>query len=115
MLARSPQLVAAARLLAASWALTLQFWIFFDGAMRSVAYGGLDFALAVVFYRMSRRRWFPVPLFFLHGALVVYHAYAIWFDVRYFWIAMFLNRAFEIALFYVIGCAAYRLHARRRR
>lgn len=107
---RSSQLAAAARLLSLSWAFSIQLWIVMDGPERSVAFGLVDFLLACAFFQMSRRRWFPVPLFFLHAALVIYHLYAALVDSSIWWIALFLNRAFELAVGYVIACSAYRVY-----
>jgi len=64
---------------------------------------------------MSRRHWFPVPLFFVHAVLVVYHLYTIISHSTVFWIHAFLNRAFEMTLFYVIMCTLYRFYALNRR
>lgn len=107
--ARSPQLAAAARLLAISWAFSIQLWLVFDGVERAAAFAMADFCLACAFFQMSRRRWFPVPLFFLHAALVIYHIYTIVTKSDVFWIHAFMNRAFEAALIYVLLCSVYRI------
>lgn len=111
--ARSPQLAAAARLLAISWAFSLQLWLVFDGLERAIAFVMVDFCLACAFLQMSRRRWFPVPLFFLHATLVIYHVYTIVTKSDVFWIHTFLNRAFEAALLYVLLCSVCRIFVLR--
>ncbi len=110
---RSPQLAAAARLLALSWAAALQFWIVLDGAERNLAYFAVDAALAYAFFEMSRGRWFPVPLFFLHAALAPYHLWAGFTGSDIFWMALFLNRSFELEVTYVIACSLYRIYTLR--
>lgn len=110
---RSPQLAAAARLLALNWAASLQFWIALYGFERNFAYFLFELALACAFYRMSRGRWFPVPLFFLHATLAPYHLYAGLTESDIFWMAVFLNRAFEAEILYVIICSVYRIYAQR--
>lgn len=90
-------------------------WRWVEPGLRPFAYAGIDAALAAGFLRMSRRRWFPVPLFLLHGALIVYHLYAALIEATTFWVGAFLNRAFELALAYVAACAAYRIAHRARK
>lgn len=107
--ARSLQLAAAARLMAISWAYSLQLWMIVDGPARMFAYGAVDALLAAAFYHMSRKRWFPVPLFFLHAALAIYDLYAVLAGPSVFWVQMFLNRTFEMELIYIIACAVYRI------
>ena len=111
--ARSAQLAAAARLLAISWIFSLQIWMAFDGAERSLAFAALDVALAAALYFMSNKRWFPVPLFFLHASLVIYHLYTAFIGSSIIWIAAFINRAFEMAVLYVIACSVYRIYMTR--
>lgn len=107
---RSPQIAAAARLLAISWAASLQIWMLLGPLDRNIAFAALDAALAWAFFRMSRGRWFPAPLFSMHAGLIVYNLYTTLIDSSIVWIATFLNRAFELALLYVIACAAYRIY-----
>ena len=65
---------------------------------------------------MSRRRWFPVPLFFIQAALVCYYCYVTVFGLHnWFWIAAFVNRLFDLELLYVAGCAIYRIRAMKGR
>ncbi|MBB5519703.1 hypothetical protein [Amphiplicatus metriothermophilus] len=84
-------------------------WRWVAPDLRPFAYAGIDAALAAGFARLSRGRWFPVPLFLLHVALIAYHLYAALIGAATFWASAFLNRAFELALAYVAGCAAYRI------
>ncbi|MBT8471682.1 MAG: hypothetical protein KJN99_03695 [Marinicaulis sp.] len=56
---------------------------------------------------MSRGWWFPAPLFFLHAALVFYHLATGLYGFNSFWVSAFMSRAFDAALFYVIGCGLY--------
>ena len=101
--------------MAISWVCSLQIWMAFDGAGRSLAFIALDLTLASGFYLMSRGRWFPVPLFFAHAGLVVYHLYTAFIGSNIIWIAAFINRVFEMAVLYVIACAAYRIYLMRAR
>lgn len=72
-------------------------------------FAALDATLAATFFFMSRGRWFPVPLCFMHVALFAYDAYALLVGTEPVWIAAFINRIFEIALAYVLGCALFRI------
>lgn len=65
--------------------------------------------MTVTFFALSRGRWFPVPLFFLHAVLVVYDAYALLIGSGPVWVVAFVNRGFELALFYVLFCALFRI------
>jgi len=65
--------------------------------------------MAAAFFFMSRGRWFPVPLFYLHGALVAYNAYSLLIGAGPVWVAAFLNRAFELELAYILSCALFRI------
>lgn len=115
-------LAAQSRLLAgAGWAIALSWassiaW-YFTGARHGLVwtYAIVDGALAVFFWSQSRGRWFPVPLFYIHAALVVYYVYVAALGVKsWFWIAAFVNRLFDLELIYVGGCALYRILALRR-
>lgn len=107
--ARSAQIAAAARLIAIVWFFSLQLPIIMDEPMRHIACAALDFVLAVAFYRMSRRRCFPVPLLHLSGILCCFHVYDVFLGRQLFWVQMFLNGTFGLALAYIIACAAYRI------
>jgi hypothetical protein len=102
-------LLTAARLLSGSWVITLAIWRWADPQFRVAAFAATDLALAGAFFLMSRGRWFPVPLFVLHAALIFYHAYALVIGSNIVWIAAFLNRSFEIELVYVFACSLYRM------
>jgi len=65
--------------------------------------------LAVAFFQMSRKRWFPVPLFFAHAALVLYHLSIALMSPSPYWVQALLNRSFEMTMIYIIACAAYRI------
>ncbi|MBL4620686.1 MAG: hypothetical protein JKX88_11385 [Marinicaulis sp.] len=101
--------------MAMSWGFSFQLWIVFQGMELSVSYALVDSCLAVAFLQMSRRHWFPVPLFFMHAFLVAYHFYGIAVGADIFWIALFLNRIFEVALAYIVVCALYRIYLRHTR
>lgn len=99
----------AAQLLAASWIASVAVWRWVGPDLRTLALAGIDTMLASAFFLMARRRWFPAPLFLLHGALVIYSAYAATIGSEIFWVAAFLNRGFELALAYVAACALFRI------
>ena len=107
--AGSDQITTAARLIAISWLFSLQFWILFDGDSLAVSYFALDLTLAAAFYQLSRGRWFPAPLFFLHAATVVFNFYIVLIDQGPIWMIAVLNRSFDLALAYIIACAVYRI------
>lgn len=99
----------AALVVAAGWAVTLAVWYFARGDLRLALYAAIDAAQAGYFFYLSRGKYFPVPLFFLYGALVLYHSWAALIGAPPGFIAAFLNRAFELALVYVMGCALFRI------
>lgn len=107
--ARSLQIAAAANLLAASWIVSLSVWRWVPWSLHMYGFAALDASLATTFLFMSRGRWFPVPLFFAHAALVAYDCYALLVGTRPVWVAAFLNRIFELALAYVLICALFRI------
>jgi len=113
--ARSSQLAMAARLMALNWGFSLQLWLVLDGAALTLAFAVIDLLLAIAFFQMSRRRWFPAPLFFLHAILVVYHLYTALIGPGAYWAQVFLNRVFELEILYIAACAVYRIMLMRNR
>ncbi len=82
-----------------------------DGAHLTFGYIVIDLATAALYFRMSRRRWFPVPLCFLHGMLVIYHTGTFFNSGELFWEKFVLNRAFDMELAYIASCALFRISA----
>jgi hypothetical protein len=113
-LARSRIILRSALLLFVGWLVFLAEWYFTRGDVRLVLYALTDAALAGAFFYMSKGRWFPVPLFFLYATQIPYHAYAAFIGSPPFWVALLLNRFFEAALLYVMGCSVYRISRLRR-
>lgn len=114
--ARSRMLAGTGCAVALSWVFSIGWY--FTGAHYGFVwtYAVVDGALAVFFWSQSRGRWFPVPLFFLHAALVLYYVYVAALGVKsWFWIAAFVNRLFDLELLYVGGCALYRIRLLKRR
>ena len=95
----------------------MSVWRWVAPDLRLYGFAFIDLALAFIFFSMSRGKWFPVPLFFLHASLIAYHVYALLVGSGIGWIGAFLNRAFETALIYVMACAAFRIwrSARKRK
>ncbi len=98
-----------------SWIASVSVWRWFAPELRLYGFAFIDLALAFIFYSMSRGKWFPVPLFFLHAALIAYHVYALLVGSSIGWIGAFLNRAFEMALLYVMACALWRIRSGARK
>ncbi len=84
----------------------------FEGDLLTLSYLAVDAALAAAFFKLSRRSWFPTPLFFLHLLIVFFHLYIVAIDQSPFWMLAFLNRTFELALIYIVVCALYRIRQR---
>ncbi len=95
--------------------MTLLAWWTVGRQGQEWGYALIDFTLAIIFWRMSKGYWFPVPLFFVHAALVVYYLYATLVGVTPWWLAAFVNRVLELEVAYIIGCAIYRIWRLRRR
>lgn|GEM_PF-2837535 len=110
-LSGSRRIQCASRLIVISWLFSLQFWILLEGDALTFAYLLVDIALACAFYLLSRGSWFPAPLFFLHAVIVVFHFYILAIDQSPFWMLVFLNRTFDMALIYIAACALFRIRA----
>ncbi|HXI85832.1 MAG TPA: hypothetical protein VNH64_00125 [Parvularculaceae bacterium] len=107
--ARSLLINAAAQILSASWIASVAIWRWVPDERRGLAFAGIDLSLTIAFFLMSRDRWFPVPLFFLEALLVIQDVIGAAAGGKIFWLAIVLNRVFEIELFYVGACAVYRI------
>jgi len=107
--ARSQQIVAAAIALTTGWVFSLAWYWVAGRHGPSWGYAVIDLALAVYFWRASKGRWFPVPLFYIHASFIVYYIYATLIAAPPWWVIMFVNRLFELAVAYVIGCSVYRI------
>ncbi|MEL6212029.1 MAG: hypothetical protein AAFY22_06830 [Pseudomonadota bacterium] len=107
MKSRSQQLVAAVRLLGVGWLASHVWYWFFDGADRSWGYAVINAVLAICFWNMARRRWFPAPLFVLHALLVIVQALTALAFLNSFWFSLLANRIFELALVYIVFCAGF--------
>lgn len=101
--------MAAAQLLASSWIASVAVWRWVADDLRCFAFAGIDLLLAIAFFIMSRGRRFPVPLFFMQALLVLHDLIGMAAPPSIYWLAVVLNRAFEIELFYVGACATYRI------
>lgn len=71
--------------------------------------------MAVALYQISHRRWFPVPLVFLHGVLALYNLYAAFIGPNNYWVVFALNRLFEFEVLYIVSCSLFRIAAMKRR
>jgi len=101
-------------LIALNWAFSLQFWLIFNGDLLRCSFFLVDVFTAAAFFAMSKERWFPAPLCFLHIALSIYHLSTTVIPESYYWIQAVLNRAFELEILYVICCATFRIVILRR-
>ncbi|WP_428410486.1 hypothetical protein [Hyphococcus sp.] len=106
---RSSQVAAAARIVFVNWLAGLQLWLILEGASLTFGYIVVDAVTAVLFFRMSRERWFPAPLCFMHGVLVIYHFGTLFNTGGLFWEKFILNRAFDVELLYITACALFRI------
>ncbi len=93
--------------------MSLQLWLVAKGAALTLGYAAIDLCLAVYFFHLSRGRWFPAPLCFLHALLVVYHLGTLFNTGGLFWEKFILNRAFDVELGYIIACAVFRMSVLR--
>ena len=110
--ARLPEIRQAAHALAAGWVASIIVYVFFAKSGMSWGLAIIDGALAFYFFTQSRNRWFPLPLFFVHVLLLLYHlVISVCGALHWSWIAFVVNRAFELTLLYVICCAAFRIRA----
>lgn len=84
-------------------------WRWVTPEFHALGFAVIDFAMAAAFFFMSRGRWFPVPLFYLHGVLIAYGVYSLIIGSGPVWVAAFVNRTFELELVYVLACALFRI------
>lgn len=113
-LARQSQITTAARALVLSWFYSVVAWRLLNAPAIYTALALGDAALAVFFWRMSRGRWFPVPLFAIHVVMLTNDLGMSVFAVPEQFIGVIQNRLFELAVFYVGGCALYRIYVRHK-
>lgn len=111
---RSEQITTASRIIFVNWAAGLQLWLTLQGAMLTFGYIIVDAVTVALFFRMARGKWFPAPLCFMHGVLVIYHFGTLFNMGGLFWEKFILNRAFDIELIYITGCALFRIIALNR-
>lgn len=86
-----------------------------EGPALGLAYCLVDTVTAIGLYKIAQRRWFPVPLVFLHATLALYHLCTVFIDPAGFWVIFTLNRLFEIEMLYIIACSMFRIRTLRRR
>lgn len=103
----------AGLVLAAGWVATLVWYFAIAGSGMTWGYAVINLAQAVFFWRQSRERLFPKPLFVLTGLSLALLFLTTVAQLKFWWVAFTLNRLFEAALLYVMGCAIYRIWRRR--
>lgn len=113
--AQSRLIMSSALALAGGWICTIIWWRFMSATDMSWGFSVVDVFLAAYFFKLSRTHRFPRPLFAVHVASVLYLLASTLTGFEFFWVALVVNRFFEAAILYVMGCAAYRIAGRRRR
>lgn len=89
---------------------SLQAYLIGDAQFSAAVFACVDFATAAIFLRMARDRVFPLPLFAIHALLVAWHMASLSADAGVpACLQAALNRIFDFELFYIGGCAVYRM------
>lgn len=78
-------------------------------------YTVISFMQAALFWRMSGAAAAPLPLFGVATAAIVVNLLATVSSVNFWWSAFALNRLFDLMLFYITGCALYRIYRLRQK
>ena len=108
MSAKSRLILTSVHLVGAGWLCSLLWFWLFSASGDTWGYVVIHFAMAVVFWRMSRGRVFPVPLFLTNALQVVNYGVMTFLGVATWWQLVFANRIFEISVLYIIACAIFR-------
>ncbi|MEL6371811.1 MAG: hypothetical protein AAFR03_13965 [Pseudomonadota bacterium] len=109
----SVKLRRVARALAIGWCVSLMCYWGFSATGMSWPFAVIDVTLAVYFFRQSRGSLIPVPLFFIHAAMVFYYLLISLLNVTvWYWIVLFANRSFEMSLIYIAVCSIIRIRSR---
>ena len=97
------------------WIGYLTWYLAFGGDGQNWGFIVIDLLLAVQFWRMSRGRLFPVPLFFAYSLQIVLAFMTTVFGTSPFWAAAVANRVFEVSLAYIILASIHRINLRLRK
>ncbi len=73
----------------------------------------ISFGQSALFWRRSSQGVLPIPLLVLSFTSIVINLAATIVDLSYWWSAFLLNRLFDLMLFYIAGCAIFRLWRQR--
>lgn len=107
--ANSNSLRAASIVIAIAWAGGVLWYFFIAPFGLTWGYSLINFSQAAFFWRQSRDKVFPLPLFILSGLSVVIYLLTTLSGISYWWVAFASNRLFDLMLLYVAGCALFRI------
>ncbi len=110
---RSRQLVAAAHIVTLAWCFTFFWHYLFHGSQITWGYAVIDASVAVLFWRQAQQSVFTLPLFYVHVACVFLYFATTALASADWWVMALTNRFFEVEVFYLIGCALFRMARRR--
>lgn len=71
--------------------------------------------MASYFWRQSKSKLFALPLFYIHVCFVGVNLVTTLVKIDDWWFAFASNRLFEVELFYIFGCSAYRARRLRKK
>lgn len=100
--------------LSAGWICCLGWYAAFGDTELSFGFAVINLAMAAQFWRMSRLRWFPAPLFFLHALQIVNYLIASALSIGTWWQVALANRIFDVEVAYILCCALFRIARRRK-
>ncbi|MDZ7627684.1 MAG: hypothetical protein U5J99_04645 [Parvularculaceae bacterium] len=108
-IAKSSSLRTASIVIAMAWAGGVLWYFFIAPLGLTWGYSLINLSQAAFFWRQSRGRVFPLPLFVLSGLSVVLYLLTTLSGISYWWVAFASNRLFDLMLLYIAGCALFRI------
>lgn len=91
------------------WVVTTNFYLFFSGITVTASYFFIEVAMVLALYAQGAGRFFTIPLLIFHTSFALYYLYAYYYNVDWAWAQGSINRAFDLELVYIAGCALYRI------
>ncbi len=113
-LARSRSIRTAACLIGGAWAFGLFAFFYVKVPAYYLVAVMLDTMLAYHFWQMAKVEIFPAALYLILLFEIAFVTFALAAGLSTYWTLFVMNRLFEVTLVYLIGCALFRIHIRRR-
>jgi len=110
---RSKLIRTVASLVGICWAFGLFTFLYMNIASYFLVAVMLDTILAYQFWRIGKKSFFTVPLFYLMMVEIAFIVFSQGVGLSTYATLFVLNRLFELTLLYLIGCAIFRIRLRQ--